>query len=79
MCHRGVDGQLTVGVCSSERAVAHCSIEGGQCYRGILEATVRFMVRWHEEAKKSGRRHASGMSDVQENGGGGRATVWKLY
>ena len=49
------------------------AIKSGEVvYRGILEATERFMVRWHEtEAEMSRQRRASAVDGGQGNGGGG--------
>ena len=50
--------------------------KAGKWYRGILEATERFMVRWHEaEVELSRQSCASAVGGVQTNAGrGGRAT-----
>ena len=47
------------------------SKEAGKRFRRVLEASKRFMVRWHEDETKSSRkRHASVMGGVQVNGEG---------
>ena len=44
----------------------------GMWYRGILEATERFMVRWHKgKAELSRKRRPSATSGGQGNGGRG--------
>jgi len=51
--------------------VAHCRKKAGKWFRGVLEASKRFMVRWHEdEAKLSRKRRASVTGGVQGNGEG---------
>ena len=52
-----------------------CSKGDGQVARqGVLDATERFMARWHEEeAKKSRRCHEFTMGGVGEKGAGGDA------
>ena len=42
----------------------------GKWYRGVLEATERFMVRWHEdEAQLSRQRRASAVGGAKGNRG----------
>ena len=52
--------------------MVHCRKKAGKWFRGVLEASKRFMVRWHEDETKSSRkRHASVTGGVQVNGEGG--------
>ena len=51
--------------------------KAGKWYRGVLQATERFMVRWHEEeAQLSRQRRASavgGSQGIGERGGNRRS------
>ena len=61
---------LMFGVETALRPIA--AKKAGKPFRGVLEASKRFMVRWHEdETKLSRKRHASVMGGDQVNGEGG--------
>ena len=50
----------------------HAAKKEGKCYRGILEAAERFMVRLHvEEEQKSSERRAARIGDAQSRKGTG--------
>ena len=62
--------KLVFGVEAEVRTVA--AKKAGKWYRGVLEATERFMAKWHEiEATLNRNRHASATGGPQGNWKGG--------
>ena len=68
--------KLVFGVEAEVRTVA--AKKAGKWYRGVLEATERFMAKWHEiEATLSRNRHASATGGPQGNRKGGVTVAGK--